>query len=271
MRPAHAPRRRLHALFERLAPVPFGLAVIGAWELLVRLLAIPAYLLPGPLLVGETLWRDGASLLAALLVTLQVTAAALALATVLGIALAVLIVRFHWFGRSVYPYLVTLQVTPVVAIAPLILIWIDDVFLAQAICAAIVAFFPIVANTSLGLESADRDLIDLFRLNRATPWQTLRLLRLPTALPYILAGVRISGGLALIGAVVAEFVAGTGGASTGLATRILEAGYRLEVPRMFAALVLLAVTGVLIHAGLGAASRLLLARRDGRRDGDGAG
>lgn len=250
-------------LLDRLAPALFGLAVAGVWEALVRLFAVPAYLLPGPVMIAETLWRDGPSLLAALAVTLQVTAAAFALAIVVGVALAILIARFRWLERSLYPYLITLQVTPIVAIAPLILIWIDDVFAAQVICAAIVAFFPIVANTSLGLASADRDLLDLFRLYRASPWQTLSLLRLPTALPHMLGGIRISGGLALIGAVVAEFVAGTGGANTGLATRILEAGFRLEVPRMFAALALLAITGILIHAGIGALSRFLLRRRDG--------
>lgn len=250
-------------LLNRLAPALFGLAVLSVWESLVRLFAIPVYLLPGPVLIGDTLWRDSSSLLGALAVTLQVTAAALALAVVVGIALAVLIARFRWLDRCLYPYLVTLQVTPIVAIAPLILIWVDNVFAAQVVCAAIVAFFPIVANTSLGLASADRDLVDLFRLYRASPWQTLRLLRVPTALPHMLGGIRISGGLALIGAVVAEFVAGTGGASTGLATRILEAGFRLEVPRMFAALALLALTGILIHAGIGALSRFLLPRRDG--------
>ncbi len=248
---------------ERVLPLLMGVLAFGLWEALVRWFAIPPYLLPGPLLVAETLWRDGRSLLAALAVTLRVTGSALVLATVVGFTLAFALARFRWLERSVYPYLVALQVTPIVAIAPLILIWIDDVFLAQVICAAIVALFPIVANTSLGLASAEKDLLDLFRLYRASPWQTLCLLRLPTALPHILGGVRISGGLALIGAVVAEFVAGTGGSDTGLATRILEAGYRLEVPRMFAALLLLALTGVLLHGLLGWLSRWLLRWRDG--------
>lgn len=247
--------------FDRLAPVLFGTALLALWEGGVRAFDLPAYLLPPPSQIAATLWRDGPSLAAALVVTLKVTAAALALAIGLGLGLALLIARFRWIERGLYPYLVALQVTPVVAIAPLILVWIDDVFLAQVVCATIVAFFPVIANTALGLASADADHLDLFRLYRASPWQTLWLLRLPTALPFFLGGVRISGGLALIGAVVAEFVAGSGGSRTGLATRILEAGYRLEVPRMFAALALLAVTGILIHAGLGALSRWLLRAR----------
>lgn len=151
-----------------------------------------------------------------------------------------------------------LQVTPIVAIAPLIIIWVQQPFLALLVCAWIVAFFPIVSNTTIGLNSADRNLLALFRLYGATPAQVLRYLKLPTALPYFLAGLRISGGLALIGAVVAEFVAGTGGTETGLAFRILEAGYRLAIPRLFAALFLLSATGIVIYVAIDLLSRLIL-------------
>jgi NitT/TauT family transport system permease protein len=161
---------------------------------------------------------------------------------------------------SFFPYAVILQVTPIVSIAPLIIIWVNDTFASLLICAWIVAFFPIVANTTLGLNSADRNLAALFQLYGASRWQALRFLRLPSALPLFLAGVRISGGLALIGAVVAEFVAGTGGSATGLASRILEAGYRLEIPRLFAALFLLSLTGILIFAALSWLSNALLKR-----------
>ena len=143
-----------------------------------------------------------------------------------------------------------LQVTPIVAIAPLIIIWVDNTFASLLICAWIVAFFPVVANTTLGLNSADRNLVALFQIYGASRWQVMRFLRLPSAMPYFLAGLRISGGLSLIGAVVAEFVAGAGGAATGLAARILEAGYRLEIPRLFAALFLLSLSGILIFAVL---------------------
>src|SRR4029079_598693 len=151
-----------------------------------------------------------------------------------------------WVERSFFPYAVILQVTPIVAIAPLIIIWVNDVKLSLLICAWIVAFFPILSNTTVGLNSADRNLTDLFRLYRANWWQTLRYLKLPAAMPYLLAGLRISGGLSLIGAVVAEFVAGPGGSASGLAYRILESGYQLRIPRMFAALLLTSLSGIAI-------------------------
>jgi len=163
------------------------------------------------------LWTDGPSLVGSLWVTLRVTLAALAAAALFGGAIALLFSRSRILELSLFPYAVILQVTPIVAIAPLIIIWVRQPFLALLVCAWIVAFFPIVANTTLGLNSADRNLVELFRLYGAPRWQTSRYLRLPAALPYFLAGVRISGGIALIGAVVAEFVAGTGGHATGLA------------------------------------------------------
>jgi NitT/TauT family transport system permease protein len=248
------------ALLHRLAPYLLGVAVLAAWEAVVRLATIPPYVLPGPLLVAQTLWSDGASLLASLWVTLRITALALIAAAIGGTALAVVMAQSRLVERSLFPYAVILQVTPVVAIAPLIIIWANDTTLALVLCAWIVAFFPIVSNTMTGLNSADRHLADLFRLYGASRWQTLRLLRFPSALPYFLAGLRISGGLALVGAVVAEFVAGTGGAETGLAFRILEAGYRLQIPRLFAALVLLGVAGIAIYLALDWFSRLLLRR-----------
>ena len=241
------------------APVIVGLLFVALWDAVVRHYVIPPYILPGPALVAETLWRDGPSLLGSLLVTLRITLAALAAAIIVGGLLAILFAQSRILELSLSPYAVILQVTPIVAIAPLIIIWVNDVFLSLLVCAWIVAFFPIVANTTLGLNSADRNLVDLFRLYGASRWQLLRYLRLPSALPYFLAGVRISGGLALIGAVVAEFVAGTGGTETGLASRILEAGYRLEIARLFAALLLLSLTGIAIFALLSWVSRLLLA------------
>jgi len=241
-----------------LAPLAVGLLFLAFWEAAVRWNAIPPYILPGPLLVAETLWRDGPSLLSSLFWTLRVAFAALGLAALLGGAVAVLFARSKLLEISLFPYAVILQVTPVVAIAPLIIIWVKDEFAALLVCAWIVAFFPIVSNTTLGLTSADRNLVALFRLYGASRWQMLRHLQMPAALPYFLAGLRISGGLALIGAVVAEFVAGTGGAETGLAFRILEAGFRLQIPRLFAALALLSLAGIAIYGALSLLSRLLL-------------
>ena len=247
-------------LLKIIAPLAVGLLFLGFWEAVVRVENIPRYILPGPLLVAETLWTDGPSLLGSLLVTLRITGAALIAAALIGGAIALLFARSRVFELSLFPYAVILQVTPIVAIAPLIIIWVKDTFLSLLLCAWIVAFFPIISNTTLGLNSADRNLVELFRLYGASNWQILWRLRLPSALPYFLAGLRISGGLALIGAVVAEFVAGTGGAETGLAFRILESGYRLQIPRMFAALVLLSFTGVAIYGVLSLVSWLLLRR-----------
>jgi NitT/TauT family transport system permease protein len=240
------------------APLAVGAAFLAAWEAVVLAEGIPPYILPDPVLIAKTLWTDGPSLLGSLLVTLRVTLAALAAAAVLGGAMALVFSFSRILELSLFPYAVILQVTPIVAIAPLIIIWVREPFLALLVCAWIVAFFPVVANTTVGLNSADRNLLALFRLYDASPGQVLRYLKLPTALPYFLAGLRISGGLALIGAVVAEFVAGTGGAETGLAFRILEAGYRLAIPRLFAALFLLSMTGIAIYLLLDALSRLLL-------------
>jgi NitT/TauT family transport system permease protein len=234
------------------------MVLLALWELVVEVNGIPPYILPGPVAIAESLWTDGPSLLGSLLVTLRVTIAALVAAAVLGAAIAVLFSLSRVLELSLFPYAVILQVTPIVAIAPLIIIWVREPFLALLVCAWIVAFFPVVANTTVGLNSADRNLLALLRLYGASRGQILRYLRLPTALPYFLTGLRISGGLALIGAVVAEFVAGTGCAETGLAFRILEAGYRLAIPRLFAALFLLSLTGIVIYLMLDFLSRLLL-------------
>jgi NitT/TauT family transport system permease protein len=234
-------------LWRIVAPLMIGVLFLALWEAVVRLRGIPPYILPTPSAVALSLWTDGPSLLGSLLVTLRITLAALAAAALIGGAIALLFSRSRLLELSLFPYAVILQVTPIVAIAPLIIIWVQQPFLALLVCAWIVAFFPIVSNTTVGLNSADRNLLDLFHLYGASPGQILLYLRLPTALPYFLAGLRISGGLALIGAVVAEFVAGTGGTETGLAFRILEAGYRLAIPRLFAALFLLSLTGIVIY------------------------
>ncbi|MCS6890817.1 MAG: ABC transporter permease [Rhodovarius sp.] len=243
-----------------VAPLIVGLLALGSWEWAVRAYEVPPYILPGPVLIGQTLLRDWGTLSTSLWVTLQITFAALAVAATLGLALAVLFAQSRAIEISLFPYAVILQVTPIVAIAPLIIIWADDVRLALLICAWIVAFFPILSNTTVGLNSADANLQDLFRLYGATRWQVLTRLRLPSAMPFFLAGLRISGGLALIGAIVAEFVAGTGGRASGLAYRILEAGYQLQIPRMFAALVLVSATGIAIFGALSWLSYLLLRR-----------
>lgn len=233
--------------------------VLLAWDLAVRLLAIPPYLLPGPGLVLTTLVSDRELLWQSLLVTLGLTVEGFALAALGGIVLAVVFNQWRLVEYSFYPYAVILQVTPVIAIAPLLLIYLPQP-LAVLACAWIVAFFPVLANTTLGLNSVDHNLLALFDLYKASRWQVLIHLKLPAALPQILAGLRIAGGLSLIGAVVAEIAAGSAGAGSGLAYRIAESGYRLNIPRMFAALLLLSLAGVVIFFVLSAVSHLALRR-----------
>lgn len=243
-----------------MAPLVVTLMVLAGWEAVVRILDLPPYLLPGPLRVAETLWANLGSLTPSWWFTLKITLGALALAVVGGVLLAALFAMSRWVELGLYPIAVVLQVTPIVAIAPLILIFVESTTAALLLCAWIVAFFPILANTAVGLRSADRGLRDLFVLYRASRWQTLRHLLVPSALPYFLAGLRVAGGLALIGAVVAEFTAGAAGRETGLASRILEASFRTEIPKMFAALVLVSLTGIGIWLATHALSHWLLAR-----------
>jgi NitT/TauT family transport system permease protein len=229
------------------------------WHLVVRMFAIPPFVLPGPGLVLDTLIADASLLWQSLLVTLTITFEGFALAAFGGIALAVVFNQWRLVEYSFYPYAVILQVTPVVAVAPLLLIYLPQP-LAVLACAWIVAFFPVLANTTLGLNSVDHNLIALFDLYKASRWQVLWNLKLPAALPQMLAGLRIAGGLSLIGAVVAEIAAGSAGAGSGLAYRIAESGYRLNIPRMFAALLLLSLAGIAIFFVLSALSHLALRR-----------
>ena len=245
----------------RAAPILFGLLALILWEAAVRVTGVPAYLVPGPVAIVRAFLADPAGLLLALGSTLTVTFAALIVAAALGAALAVTMAASRLARAAIVPWAVVLQVTPIVAIAPLIIIWVGNPFASLVVCAVIVAFFPVFANTTTGLASVPPELADLFVLYGAGRWRTLLLLRLPAALPFFLSGLRISGGLALVGAVVAEFVAGSGGFASGLAYRILEAGYRLQIPRMFAALVLLSVAGIVINFGLGALGDFILRRR----------
>ncbi len=248
--------------FDRWAALGLPLIVMALavfmWDRIVVWGNIEHYILPGPGRVLDSLIEGRAIFFDAWLLTLSVTAAALALAVILGGGLAVLFTQSRLIEMSLYPYAVILQVTPVVAIAPLIFIYVDSKIAGLLICAWIVAFFPILSNTTLGLNSADHNLRDLFRIYGATRWQRLRYLQLPSALPYFLGGLRIAGGLSLIGAVVAELVAGSGGIGLGLAGLIQEAGYRLNIARMFAALILIAATGIAIFALLSFISHLML-------------
>jgi NitT/TauT family transport system permease protein len=239
-------------------PVSLIIAVLAVWEFGVWYHGTPHYILPGPLLVIKTLFSDWHTLYPSLLVTLQITFSALAIAIIGGVGLAVLFTLSKWVELSLFPFAVIAQVTPIIAIAPLILIYVESTYAALLLCAWIVAFFPILSNTTLGLNSADHNLVNLFQLYGANRWQMLRYLRLPSAMPYFLGGLKIAGGLALIGAIVAEFAAGTAGTGSGLAYRILEASYRLNIPRMFASLILISLSGILIFFAFTLLSHLML-------------
>jgi len=248
-------------LLDITLPVAVAVLVLGVWEWAVAHWQVAPYVLPAPSTIAKAFMENFASLMSALAATLTVTLEAFLAATVLGVAAAIGFSQSRLLERTLYPYAVILQVTPVVAIAPLILIWVgfERINLALVIIATLVAFFPILAGATLGLKSADFNLIDLTRLYGASRAQILWRIRLPTALPYLLSGMKTAGGLALIGAVVAEFVAGSGTA-TGLAWRIVESGNRLEIATLFAALALLALTGILIFAALSLLEWTLLRR-----------
>ena len=241
-------------------PVVAFAAFIALWQWYVVAYQVPRYILPAPTEVAATMVGDWPILSAALAVTLTITFAALAAALVGGVALAILFIQSRWLELAFYPYAVVLQVTPIVAIAPLIIIYAPSTESVLLICAFIVAFFPILSNMTQGLKSTDHNLLNLFELYGASRWQSLLHLRIPSALPYFATGLRIGGGLALIGSVVAEFAAGSAGAQSGLAFRILEAGRRLNVPRLFAALILITLTGLAIFALTSLVSHLLLRR-----------
>jgi NitT/TauT family transport system permease protein len=246
------------ALVRIAAPALLGVVLLALWQFICTTFDVPEYLVPSPLQIARTLAEDWVLLTSALMTTLKVTFLAFALAVVLGVAAAFLFVQSRIVEISLFPYAVILQVTPIVAIAPLIIIWVKDPTPAMVICATIVALFPIISNTILGLRSVNPGLMNLFRLNKATRWQTLARLRVPSALPYFFGGLRISSGLALIGAVVAEFVAGTGGTASGLAYQILQSGFQLNIPRLFAALFLITLTGIVLFTAMATLSKWAL-------------
>ncbi len=239
-------------------PLLVGVVLVAIWQGLVTAMELPPYLVPSPYLMMQTLVTDWVPLGMALLVTLKITVLSFVVATIAGVLISFLFVQSKLIETALFPYAVLLQVTPIVAVAPLIIIWVKNPTAAMVVCAALVALFPIISNTTLGLRSIEPDLQSYFKLNHATRWQQLVRLRIPSALPYFFGGLRISSGLALIGAVVAEFVAGTGGQGAGLAYQILQAGFQLNIPRMFAALLLISLTGVALFVLMAWLTRLAL-------------
>ncbi len=251
-------RARRQRLLAWTLPITMIASAILIWEFLVFYNEVPHFLIPAPSRIWDTLMVEGPSLLRSTWFTVKLTFFSLLLAILGGVFLGALFALSRPIEMSLFPFAVILQVTPIVAIAPLILIYVQNTFSALLICAWLVAFFPILSNTVVGLRSTDHNLRDLFTLYRATPWQRLRLLLAPSALPYFMAALKIAGGLSLIGAVVAEFVAGATGTNTGLASRIIESSFRNEIPKMFAALVLVSVLGVTIFLMTALASKQVL-------------
>lgn len=229
------------------APIFFGICLLVVWEIVFRVIDVPIYLVPKPSDIAMALYSNAQTLWQSLLMTMKITLLAFLMAIAIGVLVSFLFVQSRVIEACFMPYAILFQVTPVVAIAPLIIIWISNTTLALVVCAMLVAIFPILTNTTLGLRSVNPGLLNLFRINKASRWQILMKLRVPNALPYFFSGLRISCGLALIGAVVAEFVAGTGGTSAGLAYQILQAGFQLNLPLMFAALFLITCAGLLLY------------------------
>jgi len=242
-----------------LAPALTLVALVLFWEAAVRFFAIPPAQLPAPSLIAATLCDNARPLLAATATTLGVALQALLLAAIGGVALALIFAWSPLLEKAFLPLAIGLQVTPLIAVAPLLLIYLDSRAAVLA-CAFLVAFFPILSNALAGLDATNRGLVELFRLKGASRGKILLLLRLPSALPQIFTGLRIGGGLSLIGAVAAELAAGAAGSGEGLAFRIVEAGYRLKIPLMFAAVALLCFCGVALYAVLAGLSRLALRR-----------
>ena len=255
---ARARRARINRIAKWTLPSLVMALTLLAWHLYVTINEVPHYILPGPVLVAQSVVNDWELLWPAMLTTTRLTVLALLFAILGGVALAVAFTQSKWAEMSFFPYAVILQVTPVVAIAPLLQIYVESAFVAALLCAWIVAFFPILSNTTIGLKSADHNLEDLFTIYGATRWQRLRLLSAPSALPFFLGGLKIAGGLALIGAVVAEFVIGRAGTGLGLASTLLEASYRFNFGRLYAALILISTMGIVIFAITSLISHLML-------------
>jgi NitT/TauT family transport system permease protein len=241
-----------------LPPIVVGMVILLGWEIACRAFKVPSYLFPAPSAIWSSLVTDTSDLLYALAMTVKVTLFALALSIVLGTLIAFIFVQSPIIERSFFPYAIILQVTPIVAVAPLIIILVKDTQVALVVCATVIAIFPIISNTTIGLRSVDRGHQNLFTVNGATRLQNLLYLRIPSALPYFFAGLRVASGLSLIGAVVAEFVAGTGGRNAGLAFEILLSGQQMEIPRMFASLFLITITGIALFLIVAALTNFML-------------
>lgn len=239
--------------------VTFVLANL-VWEALVRALALPAYLLPPPSAIATALARHTATLGRGVMITGKAALAGFALSTVVGIVAAVVISSARWVERALYPFTVFLQTVPLVAIAPLLVVWLGFGVTPVAVAAFIVSVFPVIVNTVTGMRSTDPALLDLFRLAGASRRDRLLKLRLPFALPSIFAGLKVAAGLAVIGAVVGEFVASYAGEDAGIGMLVLTYSREARTDRLFAAVGLASLLGLAIFGGVSLAAWLALRR-----------
>jgi NitT/TauT family transport system permease protein len=248
---------------KRLLPLLVVGLLLLLWEVGVRLSGVNEFVLVAPSRIVPAMQQDAALLASSAWFTLKIMWSALALAIVLGVALAFFMYRSRYAEAVLLPVTVGLQVTPVMAIAPILLVWtgIEHPERALVLIAWIVAFFPILTAMLTGLRTVPQDLRDLFSLYQASSWQRFCKLEWPASLPSLIGGMKVASGLSLIGAVVAEFCVSSG-TSSGLAWTLMQATKNLEMPRAFACLVLLTAIG-LIHYGCFAALEARIYRRRG--------
>jgi NitT/TauT family transport system permease protein len=251
-------RRRRHTRRDRIAafgyPIGMMAALVLVWEAAARLLSIPPFLLPAPSVIAQSMDANAAVLIKNSVGTILEIVLGFALSVAVGVPLALAIFLWKPFARSIYPLLVSSQAVPKVAVAPLFLVWFGFGLLPKVLIAFLIAFFPIVINTAMGLAALEREKIYLAQSMGLGPWATFWKIQLPNALPSIFAGLKISITLAVVGAVVGEFVGGQG----GLGYLLLIANGNMDTALLFAGIVALTLVGVVLFAALGIVERLLL-------------
>lgn len=243
-----------------LPAVAFIVLVLVVWEGVVKLIHVPEYLLPAPSIVLYRLAGMNSVLLAHISITTMESALGFALGTVFGILLAVAFVHSRTMELGVYPYAIALKTVPIVAIAPLLIVWFGNGILPKVIVSAIISFFPVVVNTTKGLRNVDAEAFDLFDSMSASRRQVFFKLRVPSSLPYLFAALRISSTLAVIGAIVGEF----SGSDRGLGFFIMISSHRLETVDMFVGILLSSFLGILFFYGVALLERLIIPWGRGR-------
>jgi NitT/TauT family transport system permease protein len=235
---------KTNKILQFFLPVCFGVTVIILWEVICRAFAVPKYLVPTPSVIVREMGTDSAYLLSHLGSTFIEAALGLLLAASVGFALGCLFVRFNTMEKMTLPYFVASQAIPIVAVAPLFILWFGNGTQSKVAMAALICFFPIIVSTSRGLRSISREQLDLFRMHAASEWHIFSKLRLPAASSQIFTGLRVSSALAMIGAIVAEY----SGADRGIGYVIMQSTYRLDTPLLFAAIICSALAGLAMFA-----------------------